>query len=47
MAPPYEVATDERVPVRVFRVISASLFGLLIAGSAAADQPIDCDRLAS
>src|SRR5262245_4846415 len=42
MALPHEVAME----VRVFRVICASLFGLLIAGSASPDQPTECDRLA-
>src|SRR5215475_3006345 len=46
MALPHEVAKDELVHVRVFRVICASLFGLLIAGNAPADQPTECDRLA-
>src|SRR5215470_15335622 len=46
MALPHEVAKDELVHVRVLRVIWASLFGLLIAGNASADQPTECDRLA-
>ena len=46
MVVPYEGAKNELVHMRVFRVVCISFFGLLIAGSASADQPTECDRLA-